>query len=207
MESPLVENNQDPLIEKNQDPFKLFSNWYSDAIKNEINDPNAMNVATVSSDMQPTSRMIKLINFDENGFVFNTNVESKKSLAIKSNNLIALNFHWKSLRRQVRIEGKAMILTEKEADDIFYDFPYEKQIIVWSSKQSEILPNRKILNKRISDYQEYFNDHQLVRPYNWSGYRVVPKYFEYWWEVESKPFYRLAYKKNKDKWESYDLYP
>jgi len=98
MESPLVENNQDPLIEKNQDPFKLFSNWYSDAIKNEINDPNAMNVATVSSDMQPTSRMIKLINFDENGFVFNTNVESKKSLAIKSNNLIALNFHWKSLR-------------------------------------------------------------------------------------------------------------
>ena len=199
MESPLVENNQDP--------FNLFSNWYNDAIKNEINDPNAMNVATVSSDMQPTSRIIKLINFDENGFIFNTNLESKKSLEIKSNNLVALNFHWKSLCRQVRIEGKAMILSEKEADDIFYDFVYEKQIIVWSSKQSEILPNRKILNKRISDYQEYFNDHQLVRPYNWSGYRVVPKYFEYWWEVESKPFYRLAYKKNKNNWESYNLYP
>ncbi len=199
MESPLVENNQNP--------FKLFSSWYNDAIKNEINDPNAMNVATVSSDMQPTSRIIKLINFDESGFIFNTNLESKKSLAIKSNNLVALNFHWKSLLRQVRIEGKAMILSEREADDIFYNFAYEKKIIVWSSKQSEILPNRKILNKRISDYQEYFNDHQLVRPYNWSGYRVVPKYFEYWWEVESKPFYRLAYKKNKNNWESYNLYP
>ena len=198
---------ENPLVENNQDPFNLFSNWYNDAIKNEINDPNAMNVATVSSDMQPTSRIIKLINFDENGFIFNTNMESKKSLEIKSNNLVALNFHWKSLCRQVRIEGKAMILSEKEADDIFYDFVYEKQIIVWSSKQSEILPNRKILNKRISDYQEYFNDHKLVRPYNWSGYRVAPNYFEFWLEIESKPFYRIAYKKNRDNWESYNLYP
>ena len=193
--------------ENNDDPIKIFSNWYRSAIKNEINDPNAMNVATVSKNMQPTSRMILLKEYDEAGFIFNTNTNSKKSEEIGSDNLVALNFHWKSLHRQIRIEGKAVILNNKDADKYFQDRPRESQIAAWSSKQSEILPNRKILNKRVHYYENFFNNIKIERPQFWSGYKVIPNYFEFWWDVKYRLHYRIVYKKNKNAWEKFMLYP
>ena len=195
------------IEENNDDPFNIFSNWYRSAIKNEINDPNAMNVATVSKNMQPTSRMILLKEYDEVGFIFNTNIKSKKSEEIESDNLVALHFHWKSLRRQIRIEGKAVILNNKDADKHFNDRPRESKIATWSSKQSEILPNRKILNKRVHDYENFFNNIKIERPHFWSGYKVIPNYFEFWWDVKYRLHYRIVYKKNKNAWEKFMLYP
>jgi len=162
------------LIEENkQGPFELFSSWYKSAIQNEINDPEAMNVATVSSNMQPSSRMILLKAYDETGFIFNTNTESKKSKEIKSNDLVSLHFHWKSLRRQVRIEGKAKMLDDDEANKYFKDRPKESQIAAWASKQSDILPNRKILNKRVYYYENMFGNTSIERPEFWCKFMNI----------------------------------
>ena len=195
------------LEEKNQDPFQIFSNWYKAAVNNEINDPNAMNVATVSANMQPTSRMIFLKEYDESGFIFNTNNESKKLNDIKSNNLVALNFHWKSLRRQIRIEGKVSALNNKKSDEYFKNSPRELQIAAWSSKQSELLPNRKLLNKRVCYYEDLFNNITIPRPVFWSTFKVLPTYFEFWWDVKLRLHYRIAFKKNRREWVKYMLYP
>ena len=201
-------SNKEILIEEeDQDPFKVFSNWYKSAIQNEINDPEAMNVATVSSNMQPSSRMILLKAYDETGFIFNTNTESKKSKEIKSNDLVSLHFHWKSLRRQVRIEGKAKMLDDDEANKYFKDRPKESQIAAWASKQSDILPNRKILNKRVYHYENIFRNISVERPEFWSGYKVIPLYFEFWWDVKFRLHYRFAYKKKNNIWEKNMLYP
>ena len=196
------------LIEENkQGPFELFSSWYKSAVNNEINNPNAMNVATVSTNMQPTSRMILLKEYDESGFIFNTNIESNKSREIESNNLVALNFHWKSLHRQVRIQGKAVLLSNKKANQCFKDRPRESKIAAWASKQSELLPNRKLLNKRVHDYENFFNNISVERPSFWSGYKVIPQYFEFWWDVKFRLHYRIVFNKNKEKWDKYMLYP
>ena len=196
------------LIEENkQGPFELFSSWYKSAVNNEINNPNAMNVATVSTNMQPTSRMILLKEYDESGFTFNTNIESNKSREIESNNLVALNFHWKSLHRQVRIQGKAVLLSDKKANQCFNDRPRESKIAAWASKQSELLPNRKLLNKRVHDYENFFNNISVERPSFWSGYKVIPQYFEFWWDVKFRLHYRIVFNKNKEKWDKHMLYP
>ena len=195
------------LEEKNQDPFQIFSNWYKAAVNNEINDPNAMNVATVSANMQPTSRMILLKEYDELGFIFNTNNESKKLNDIKSNNLVALNFHWKSLHRQIRIEGKVSALNNKKSDEYFKNSPRELQIAAWSSKQSELLPNRKLLNKRVCYYEDLFKNITIPRPVFWSTFKVLPTYFEFWWDVKLRLHYRIAFKKNRREWVKYMLYP
>ncbi len=196
------------LIEENkQGPFELFSSWYKSAVNNEINNPNAMNVATVSTNMQPTSRMILLKEYDESGFIFNTNIESNKSREIESNNLVALNFHWKSLHRQVRIQGKAVLLSDKKANQCFNDRPRESKIAAWASKQSELLPNRKLLNKRVHYYENFFSNISVERPSFWSGYKVIPQYFEFWWDVKFRLHYRVVFNKNKKKWDKHMLYP
>jgi pyridoxamine 5'-phosphate oxidase len=201
-------SNKEILIEEeDQDPFEIFSNWYGSATKYEINDPNAMNLATVSANLQPSTRMILLKEYDETGFIFNTNIESKKSNEIKSNDLVALHFYWKSLRRQVRIEGKAITLSNKEADRCFKDRPQESQIAAWASKQSEFLPNRKILNKRVYHYENIFSKKPLKRPDFWSGYKVIPQYFEFWWDVTFRLHYRIAYKQDSNRWNKFMLYP
>jgi len=201
-------SNKETLIEEeNQDPFKVFSNWYKFAIQYEINDPEAMNVATVSSNMQPSSRMILLKAYDETGFIFNTNTESKKSKEIKANDLVALNFHWKSLRRQVRIEGKAQLISNEEANKYFKNRPKELQISAWASKQSDILPNRKILDKRVYDYDDIFKNTPVERPEFWSGYKIIPHYFEYWWDVKFRLHYRIVYQQKNNDWIKYMLFP
>ena len=126
------------------DPFDLFTKWFEEASKKEINDPNAMNLSTISNDMSPSSRVVLMKGFDKRGFVFYTNTNSKKGMSISNIPRVALNFHWKSLLRQIRIEGIVKKVTDIEADEYFNSRPEESRIGAWASKQSSELTDRKI---------------------------------------------------------------
>lgn len=195
------------LDEEYDDPLTIFALWFKLASKEEINDPNAMNVATISSHNTPSSRMILLKTFNKKGFIFNTNIKSKKGQEIDLNNHVALNFHWKSLRRQVRIQGKAILLDKVAADETFNERPRESKIGAWASKQSEYLPNRQILNKRYFHLENLFKDKEIERPAFWSGYRVIPDFYEFWWDVKYRLHYRIVFEKNNGKWIKSMLYP
>mgnify|MGYP001316670572 FL=1 len=196
------------LMDENfNEPLIIFTQWFNLANKKEINDANAMNVSTISHDKKPSSRMILLKEYDENGFIFNTNIESRKSQEINYSNYIALNFYWKSIRRQIRIEGKAYQLNNSEADKIFENRPRESQIAAWASKQSHYLPNRQMLNKRIFHFENLFNNSIIERPKFWSGYRVIPEYYEFWWDVKHRLHYRVVFKKKNGSWTKLMLYP
>ena len=204
-------------------PFDLFGKWYDQAIEQEINDPNAMNLSTVSPNLQPNSRMVLMKNFDPGGFVFNTNLQSKKSEIIRTNALVALNFHWKSLHKQVRIEGKAVLISDKEANDCFAERPHEHQVAAWASKQSKRLHHgdagnawdssglrvhwRENLNKRVDRFNTIFSHQPMRRPSYWGGYRVIPNYFEFFQDVQFRLHDRMVYEKNGQDWETYSLYP
>ena len=131
------------LINAKEDPIILFSEWFEEAKQKEINDPNAMNLSTISESLIPSSRIVLLKSFDNNGFVFYTNVESKKGNSINLNPQVSLNFHWKSLLRQIRIEGIAKLVTNKEADEYFDSRPEESKIGAWASDQSSELKTRE----------------------------------------------------------------
>ena len=131
------------IINTEKDPIILFRKWFEEAKQKEINDPNAMNLSTISESLMPSSRIVLLKSFDKNGFVFYTNVESKKGNSINLNPQVSLNFHWKSLLKQIRIEGIAKLLTNKEADKYFDSRPEESKIGAWASDQSSELKNRE----------------------------------------------------------------
>ena len=141
------------LIDSNKDPIILFSKWFEEAKQKEINEPNAMNLATISNNLKPSSRIVLLKSFDEKGFVFYTNAKSKKGNSIISNPYVALNFYWKSLFRQIRIEGMAKQVSENEADTYFNSRPKESKIGAWASKQSSNLKNRKELENKFAEYK------------------------------------------------------
>ena len=143
------------LIKIIKDPIELFAKWFELAKRKEINDYNAMNLATISQNLKPTSRIVLLKFFDNKGFVFYTNSRSKKGKSIIYNPNVALNFHWKSLLRQVRIEGIVKKISKKESDSYFYSRPYESKIGAWTSNQSSLLKSRKLLKDR---FKEICND-------------------------------------------------
>ena len=167
------------LIETEEDPIKIFSNWFEEAKVKEINDPNAMNLATISKDHKPTSRMVLLKSFNEQGFVFYTNLESKKGKSINFNPNVALNFHWKSLFKQIRIEGKAMQISDSEADTYFESRDTESKIGSWSSIQSSELKDREELKNKFENYSEKFKNQNVPRPAFWTGFRVNPILIEF----------------------------
>ena len=144
------------LINSNKKPLALFEEWFEEAKKTEINDPNAMNLATISSNGKPSSRIVLLKSFDKNGFIFYSNSNSKKGKAIKENKSVALNFHWKSLQRQIRIEGNVSLISSKQADDYYNTRPLGSRIGAWASLQSEELDDRSTLKKRVNDFEIKF---------------------------------------------------
>ena len=146
-------NENNKSIDFNSNPFSLFEGWYDEAKQKEINDPNAMNLATISENQKISSRMVLLKSFNENGFVFFTNENSKKGKSINFNSYVSLNFHWKSLRRQIRIEGLATKISSKASDDYFDSRPMESKIGAWASKQSEYMQDRKDLENDIVKYK------------------------------------------------------
>ena len=189
-------------------PIELFKMWFSEAEKNEINDPNAVAVATSDKNNQPNVRMVLLKGLSDKGFVFYTNFNSKKGEELKNNSKASLCFHWKSLRRQVRVLGKTEEVTSAEADKYYNSRPYKNKIGAWASSQSKDLDKRETFLKKIKEFENKYSDQNFVpRPPNWSGWRVEPKEVEFWLDGEGRIHERLVYTKENGKWKKKLLYP
>ena len=194
------------LIDFTPNPFELFGNWYDLAIETEINDPNAMTLSTISNN-KPSSRVVLLKSHDEKGFVFYTNSNSKKGKSISENNNIALNFHWKTQNRQIRIEGQAKIVSSEIADSYFNSRPRGSQIGAWSSNQSAELNARSELIKNIKKFEKKYEDQDIPRPSHWNGYLVKPQLIEFWQEMPFRIHDRVVYTLFNNKWKIKKLYP
>ncbi len=195
------------FINSNKKPIELFEEWFDEAKKSEFNDPNAMNLATISSDGKPNSRIVLLKSYDDNGFVFYTNSKSKKGKAIKNNSSVALNFHWKSLQRQIRVEGDVSQISNSEADKYYNSRPHGSKIGAWASLQSEELDDRSTLIKRVEEFKKKFSNNDVPRPSYWNGYLVKPNLIEFWQEMSFRLHDRVEFKKEKENWVSRKLYP
>tara|TARA_Y100000591_G_C21802353_1_gene682799 strand:+ start:25 stop:648 length:624 start_codon:yes stop_codon:yes gene_type:complete len=190
------------------DPFVVFKQWMSEAEKNEINDPNAVALATVDESNQPDVRMVLLKEFNNNGFIFFTNLNSKKGTDLKKIPKASMCFHWKSLLRQIRISGEISLISDKEADEYFYTRPYLSRIGAWSSNQSKPMEKRDAFLDKIEEYKNKFSDQSNVpRPEHWSGFLLSPKRIEFWKDVEGRLHQRLEYSKDSNYWKKQILYP
>jgi len=191
------------------DPIDLFKYWFNEAKKTELNDPNAFSLATSDLKGSPSVRVVLLKDYSQSGFVFYTNLNSKKSLSIKENPRAEMCFYWKSLSRQIRVNGIVSQVTEKEADDYYSTRPYGSKIAAWASKQSEVLESRRELLNSIAKYKKKYNDEKKVpRPKNWSGWKLLPKEMEFWNRIEDRIHERLKYsKKVNGEWEKFLLNP
>ena len=190
------------------DPLVVFKEWMSEAEKNEINDPNAVALATVNESNQPDVRMVLLKEYNKNGFIFFTNLNSKKGTDLKKTPKASMCFHWKSLLRQVRISGDISLISDDEADKYFYSRPYLSKIGAWSSNQSKPMETRDALLNKIDEYKNKFTDQNHVpRPVHWSGFLLSPNKIEFWKDVEGRLHQRLEYSKVSNSWEKQILYP
>jgi pyridoxamine 5'-phosphate oxidase len=185
-----------------ENPIELFDEWFNEAKKTEINDPNALALATSTKDGEPSVRMVLLKDFNQNGFVIYTNLDSKKSTDIKNNPNASMCFHWKSILRQVRITGKIIKVSNKDADIYFQSRDYESRIGAWASKQSSVLKNREELYQEIESYKKKYSDKNNVpRPSNWSGWNLNPNEIEFWLDGKNRIHQRLKYiKKQNGNW-------
>ena len=198
----------DICFEDEANPIVLFKKWFVAAEKSEINDPNALSLATSSLDGIPSVRMVLLKGLNDKGFVFYTNFKSKKGKDLKNNPNASMCFHWKSLRRQIRVSGKVNVIGNKEADDYFNSRAYGSRIGAWASTQSQVMKNRDEFLQKIKEYEKKYPDQKKVpRPPHWSGWRLDPHEIEFWLEIKNRVHERLNYKKEKDSWIKEVLYP
>lgn len=190
------------------DPVALFGEWLNDAHNSEPNDPTAVALATVDGDGLPDVRMVLLKGFDETGFVFYTNYESAKGSQILASKKAAMCFHWKSLRRQVRLRGPVETVTPEEANAYYDTRPRGSRIGAWASKQSRPLESRFALEKSVAEYTAKFGISKIPRPDHWSGFRIKPVQFEFWHDRPFRLHDRLLFKSdNQGGWETAQLYP
>lgn len=190
-----------------KDPFTKFGAWLAEAEASEPNDPNAMTLATVAASGRPAARIVLLKGWDERGFVFYTNLESRKAGEIRQNAQVALLFHWKSLHRQIRIEGMVTPVTDAEADAYFASRWRISKLGAWASAQSRPLPSREVFEAKLAEMEARFPGEDVPRPANWSGWRLAPDYFEFWQDREFRLHDRLVFKKAGEGWETGLLYP
>ena len=190
-------------------PIDLFVEWFNEAKKTEINDPNALALATVGKNGIPSVRMVLLKDFNEKGFVFFTNLNSRKSIEIKSNQKASMCFHWKSLLRQVRITGELSNVSDLDADNYYNSRSYGSRIGAWASNQSRILKSRDELLKSIEEFKKkYPNEKNIPRPKHWSGWNLNPFEIEFWLDGKDRIHERLSYnRKDNNKWEKNLLSP
>ena len=191
------------------DPIELFNTWMNKAKETEPNDPNALSLATSDKKGSPSVRMVLLKDFSKNGFIFYTNLNSQKSLSLKENPKAEMCFYWKSLSRQVRINGEISQVSDKVADKYFNTRSYGARIGAWASKQSKVLQNRKKLINSINEYKKKYNDEKnLPRPDYWSGWNLAPKNIEFWLLADNRIHERLKYSKdNNGNWNKFLLSP
>jgi len=198
----------DICFEDEANPIVLFKKWFAVAEKNEINDPNALSLATSSLDGISSVRMILLKDLSDKGFVFYTNFDSKKGDDLKNNPNASICFHWKSIRRQIRVSGKVSVVDKEEADKYFSSRDYGSKISAWASSQSKVMKNRNELLEKIKEFEKKFSDKNNVpRPPHWSGWRIIPNQIEFWLESKNRSHERLNYRKENGKWIKEVLYP
>ncbi|HET7576693.1 MAG TPA: pyridoxamine 5'-phosphate oxidase [Sphingomicrobium sp.] len=189
------------------DPFALFDEWFAEARATEPNDPEAMALATADSAGNPTVRMVLLKGHGPDGFVFFTNEESEKGRGLKENPSAALLFHWKSLRRQVRIEGRVERVSAEESDAYFATRSRDSQLGAWASKQSRPLDNREAFERRYDEMKQRFEGQLVPRPDYWGGFRIVPRSFEFWRDRPHRLHERRLFTRDGDGWTEGLLYP
>jgi pyridoxamine 5'-phosphate oxidase len=192
-----------------KDPMELFNVWMNEAKKTELNDPNALALATSDENNFPSVRMVLLKDFNKDGFIFYTNLNSQKGNELKKNPKAAMCFHWKSLLRQVRINGVVKKVSNKIADEYYNSRGYESRIGAWASKQSTILNSRDELLNSITEYKKkYNNETKVPRPDHWSGWNLTPSSIEFWLDGDSRIHERLKYTKdNTGNWNKSLLSP
>ncbi len=189
-------------------PFTQFDKWWQEAIESEIEEVNAMTLATVNSEGKPSARIVLLKGYDENGFLFFTNYQSNKGQNIDLNPNVCLVLFWKELERQIRIEGIAQKISDEESDSYFFSRPLESQIGAWSSPQSQIISTREILEDNCKNFEKKFSEEIISRPPHWGGYRVIPSSFEFWQGRPGRLHDRLHYKKTENnEWQISRLAP
>lgn len=191
------------------DPFMLFEVWYAEAKESEPNDPNAMALATASEDGLPSVRMVLLKGHGPDGFVFYTNAESRKGEQIRANMRAALLFHWKSLRRQIRIEGPLEEVSSAEADAYFHSRPRVSQIGSAASDQSRALPDRQVYLDRVTALEERYPEGDIPRPPHWTGFRLSPMRIEFWQDRQYRLHDRRLFVRDaaEEAWSDTLLYP
>ncbi len=188
-------------------PIKRFADLFEKMQKTDVQEPAAATLATATSDGKPSARVVLLKAFDENGFVFYTNLESRKALELRENPVAALCFYWEPIHYQVRVEGQVELVSEDEADDYFASRPRGSQIGAWASKQSSVLEKKRILMVRFLKYQKQFLGKQVPRPSFWSGFRLVPQQIEFWQRQENRLHVRELYMVHAGSWVRSKLYP
>jgi len=191
------------------EPFKLFAEWLEEAEASEPNDPNAVALATVDEDGLPNVRMVLLKGFDSDGFVFYTNFESQKGREILGQKKAAMCFHWKSLRRQVRLRGPVEIVTDDEADAYFKTRARGSRIGAWASKQSRPLESRFALEKAVAEYTARYAIGDIPRPAHWSGFRIRPTSIEFWKDQKFRLHDRVEFRRPspEGEWDKVRMYP
>lgn len=211
MNSPNLNGTSEELTEGDftriKDPFSLFNLWMNDAIRSEINDPNAMALATTDTNGLPDIRVVLLKGFDSSGFVFYTNSQSAKGQELCFQPKAAAVFHWKSLERQVRIRGNVSKASDIEADAYFASRHRESQLGAWASQQSQMLDSREALEQALENQRVRFGDGPIPRPPHWCGYRITPLFIEFWQAGAFRLHDRVLFSNDNGLWNQTRLYP
>jgi pyridoxamine 5'-phosphate oxidase len=189
------------------DPFALFDQWFAEAKASEINDPEAMALATADATCRPSVRMVLLKGHGPDGFVFYTNEQSDKGGQVAANPHAALLFHWKSLRRQVRVEGEVTRVSDEQADAYFASRARDSQLGAWASDQSRPLDSRRTFEQRFEEMKHRFQGQQVPRPPHWGGYRVIPERIEFWTDRPYRLHERRLFVRDGERWREGLLYP
>ena len=190
-----------------QDPFRRFAQLYKIVLQSEVQEPSAVILATSTPEGKPSARVVLLKGFDERGFVFYTNLESRKGKEIAQNPNATLCFYWEVIHHQIRVEGKVNQVSDEEADAYFATRDRGSQIGAWASKQSSQLGNQAALLARVAKYQMKFAGRKVTRPDFWSGYRILPERFEFWHRRENRLHERIVYNRDDAEWTVSYLYP